>query len=118
MGRKHTEVTSPGTTAFIGFAAQTEHAQLKSAGAFALHDLSLSCNPGDARDRSLLGRGVLTTPPFVGPFYRSVGAQATAQPSPLKPLSKKWVNGQLCDQMRDRSLNIWFGVYLTFQLYR
>ncbi len=35
---------------------------------------------GDARDRSLIGRCVLTAPPFVGPFCRSVGAQSTTQP--------------------------------------
>ncbi len=80
MGRKHTEVTSPGTTAFIGFSAQAKLAQLKSAGAFALHALSRGCNSGDARDKRLLGRGVLTTPKFVGKFCRSVGAQSIAQP--------------------------------------
>ncbi len=28
----------------------------------------------------LIGRGVLTTPQFVGPFCREVGAQSTVQP--------------------------------------
>ncbi len=51
-----------------------------SAGAFALHTLPLGFNPGDARDRSLIGRGVLTTPPVIGPFCRSVGAQSTTPP--------------------------------------
>ncbi len=44
---------------------------------------------GDTRDRSLIGRGVLTTPPF-GPFCRTVDAQSTTQPwhtDPLTPLS-------------------------------
>ncbi len=36
-------------------------------------------SPGDARDRSLIGRAALTKPPFVGPFCRPVGAQFTAQ---------------------------------------
>ncbi len=50
MGSKHTEVPSPGVAAFIGF------------------------NSGNARNGGLIGRGVLITPPFVGPFCRSVGA--------------------------------------------
>ncbi len=40
--------------------------QVESAGASALHILPFGLNPGDARDRSLIGRGVLITPPFVG----------------------------------------------------
>ncbi len=31
-------------------------------------------------DRSLIGRGMITTPPFVGPFCGSVGALSTTQP--------------------------------------
>ncbi len=44
-----------------------------SDGASALHTSPLSFNPGDVRDRSLLGRGVLTTSPFIAPFCMSVG---------------------------------------------
>ncbi len=52
-----------------------------SAGASALHihTLPFGFDPGGARDRSWIGRGVLTTPPFVGPFCRPVGDQSTAQ---------------------------------------
>ncbi len=64
-----------------------------SAGAAALHTTPFGFNPGDARDRSLIG-GVLTTPQFVGPFCRSVGAQFTAQSWHTDPLcacsSAKW----------------------------
>ncbi len=48
----------------------------------------------DARDGSLDGRGVLSTPPFVGPFRRSVGAQSTAKlwhTDPLTPMYFKVV---------------------------
>ncbi len=42
----------------------------------------------DARDRSLIGRGVvLTTPPFVGTFCKSVDAQSTALPWHTDPLA-------------------------------
>ncbi len=34
---------------------------------------------GDARDTILIGRGVMTAPPFIGPFCMSLGAQSTAQ---------------------------------------
>ncbi len=51
-----------------------------SAGASAPHTLPFGFNPGDARDMSLIGRGVLILPPFVGPFCRPVGAQYTTQP--------------------------------------
>ncbi len=39
---------------------------------------------------SLVGRGVLTTPPFTGPFCRPVSAQSTTQPwraETLTPMS-------------------------------
>ncbi len=63
------EFPSPGVVAFIGFVAQAKRAQFESAGASALHTPSLLVfNPGGARDRSLIGRSVLTTPSFVGPF--------------------------------------------------
>ncbi len=66
---KHMEFPSPGVAAFIGFVAQAKLAQFESAGASALHTSSLLIfNPGDAMDRSLIGRGVLTTPSFAGPF--------------------------------------------------
>ncbi len=74
MSRKHIEVPSPGVAAFIGFAAQAKLVRLENAGASTLHILPFGFNPGDARDRSLIGRGVVTTPLFVGPFCLSVGA--------------------------------------------
>ncbi len=43
--------------------------------------------PGDARDRSLVGRCVLISPPFAGIFCRSVGAQSTTQPWRVDPLT-------------------------------
>ncbi len=67
-------VDSPGAGAFIGFAAQARFAQFVNAGPSTFHTLLFSFNPEDARDRSLLGRGVLNTSPFVGPFRKSVGA--------------------------------------------
>ncbi len=53
-------------TAFIGFAAQAKLVRFVNAGASALHTLPFGFNPDDARDRSLIGRVVLITPPFVG----------------------------------------------------
>ncbi len=50
-------------------------------------------NPGDARDRNLIGRGVLITPPFVKPFSSSVGAQSTTQPCRAGPLTPRWTIG-------------------------
>ncbi len=38
-------------------------------------------------DRGLIGRGVLITPAFVGPFCRSVDAQSTAQPWHTDPFT-------------------------------
>ncbi len=74
------ELPSTGVAAFIGFAVQAKLAQFESEGASALRTPSLLVfNPGDTMDRSLIGRGVLTTPSFVGPFCRSVGAQSAAQ---------------------------------------
>ncbi len=55
--------------------AQPKLVGLESAGASALHPPPYKFNPGD---RNLTGRGVLTSPPFVGPLCRSVGAQSTA----------------------------------------
>ncbi len=78
MNRKHIEVPSPGVAAFIGFAAQAKLARFEIAGASALHTLPFGFNPGDARDMSLIGRGMVTTPPFVGLFCLSVGAQSAA----------------------------------------
>ncbi len=48
----------------------------------------------DARDRSLVGRGVLSTPPFVGPFRRSVGDHSNTKlwhTDPLTPMYFKVV---------------------------
>ncbi len=42
---------------------------------------------GDARERSLIDRGVLITPPFVEPFCRSVGAQSTTEAWRADPLT-------------------------------
>ncbi len=80
MARSHTEVPSPDVATFIGFAAQTRLARFMTTGASALHTFPLGFNPGDARDRNLIGRGVVTNPSFVGPFCMSVGAQSAAQP--------------------------------------
>ncbi len=51
------------------------------------HTLPVGFHPVDARDRSLIGGVVLVTPPFVGPFCRSVGAQSTAQSWRADPLT-------------------------------
>ncbi len=45
-------------TEFIGFAGQAGRVVFESAGASALHALTFSLNPGDAKDRSMLGRSV------------------------------------------------------------
>ncbi len=50
------------------FAAQAKPVRFGSAGASALHTLPFGFNPVDARDKILIARGVLITPPFVGPF--------------------------------------------------
>ncbi len=52
-----------------------------SAGTPALHTLTFGFNPGDETrtQGSLIGRGVLITPPLFGPFCRSAGAQSTTQ---------------------------------------
>ncbi len=48
-----------------------------------IHALPFSFNPGDenedSKDRSLIGKCVLTTPPYVGPCFRSVRAHCIAQ---------------------------------------
>ncbi len=74
----NTTVPSPDAAEFIGFAAQAKPVRLGSAEASTLYTLTFGFNPGDAK--SLIGTGVLTTPPSVGPFCRSVGAQSTTQP--------------------------------------
>ncbi len=56
------------------FTAQAKPVQFVSAGPPALYTLPFGFSPVDARDKSLVGRGVLITPPFVGPFCRPVGA--------------------------------------------
>ncbi len=80
MGLWHTEVSSPSVAAFISFVAQAKHVRFESAGTSALHTLPFGFNPGDARDRGFIGRGVLIAPPFIGQFCRSMGAQSTTQP--------------------------------------
>ncbi len=70
MGRQHAEVPSPGVAAFIGFAAQAKPAaRFVSVGASALDTPSLL----------VLIQVLMTTPPFIGSFCMSVGAQSTAQ---------------------------------------
>ncbi len=86
MGIWHTEVSSPGVAAFISFVAQAKHVRFESAEASVLHTLSFGLNPGDARDRGFIGRGMLITPPFIGQFCRSVDAQSTTQPWRADPL--------------------------------
>ncbi len=54
--------------AFINFAVQAMLIRFVSAGASTLHTVSFGFNPGDARDRSLIGRGMVTTLPFIGPL--------------------------------------------------
>ncbi len=58
---------------------------------------------GDSRGRSLIGNSVLITPQF-GPFYRSLGAQSSAQPWHTDPLTPTfsyrtarviWLNGHV-----------------------
>ncbi len=71
MGSKHAEFPSPGVAALIGFVAQANPARFESTSLFTP---SFGFNPGDARDRSLVRGGEVTTPPFVGPCCRSVGA--------------------------------------------
>ncbi len=63
-----TEAPNPGVAAFIGFATQAKPTRFESAGTSTLHSLSFGFNPGDARDRSLIGRCVLSTPLYVGQF--------------------------------------------------
>ncbi len=78
---------SPGVAAFISFVAQAKPVRFESAGASALHTPTFGFNPGDASDGSLIDRSVLITPPFVGPFCRSVGAQSATQPWRADPLT-------------------------------
>ncbi len=58
---------SPGAAAFLGLAAR-----FLSAGVSALHTLPFGFNPSVARDRGLIDRSVMTTPPFVGPCCRAL----------------------------------------------
>ncbi len=51
---------------FIGIAVQAKPARFESAGASALHTLTFGFNPGDARDRSLIGKCVLNLLPSPG----------------------------------------------------
>ncbi len=55
------KVPSPGVAAFIGFAAHVKLVWFEGTG---------------AKDRSLIDRGVLTTPSFVGPM----SGRSTSQP--------------------------------------
>ncbi len=41
--------------------------------------LHFGFNSGDVRDKNLSDRDVVTTPPFIGPFCMSAGAQSAAQ---------------------------------------
>ncbi len=63
MGSWHTAVPSSGDAAFIAFAAQAKLAQFGGDGASTLHAapfyFSSMWHDGDARDWSLIGRGVL-----------------------------------------------------------
>ncbi len=58
-----------------------------------LHLLALQLKPslldGDAGDRNLIGKGVLTTLQFFGPFCMFVDAQSTPQPRHTDPLTPK-----------------------------
>ncbi len=74
----HAKVPNPGMAAFIGLAAQARLVRFMNAGVSALHTLPFVSNPGDATGTQGIGV-VMTTPPFVGPFGMSVGAQSTAQ---------------------------------------
>ncbi len=68
-GRYHTKVHNPSAAALIGFAAQAKPVRFKTAGASAHYTLPFGFNPGElSTDRSLIGRGEMTTPLFIGPF--------------------------------------------------
>ncbi len=62
------KLVSSGVGAFISFAAQAKHVQFESAGAAAFHTLPCGFNPGNARNRNLIGGVVLISPTFGGPF--------------------------------------------------
>ncbi len=68
VGVWHTDVSSPGVAVFVSFVAQTKHVRFENVGTSALHTLPFVLNQGDARDRSLIGKGVLIAPPFIGQF--------------------------------------------------
>ncbi len=72
MCRQHAEVPSPGVALLISLAAHAQIARLASVRSS--YTLLFGFKPGDTRDGSFLA-----TPPFVGPFARSVGAQSTTQ---------------------------------------
>ncbi len=65
-----------GIAALIGFAVQAKSVRFESVKASTLQTLPFNFNPGDARVRRLLDRGVLTTPPSC----RYVGAQSSTKP--------------------------------------
>ncbi len=58
----------PASLHLLVFEAQAKPVWFESAGASALHTLPCDFNPGDARDRNLIGRGVLITSPFLDHF--------------------------------------------------
>ncbi len=79
MDRWHTEAPSPGVAAFIGSWQLKPSLSGLRASTLHTHTLPFGFDSGDARDRSSIGRGVLTTPPFVDPFCGPVDVQSTAQ---------------------------------------
>ncbi len=61
----------PGVAVFIGFAPQAKLARFVKAGASAFNNPFLGLiqvTQWGASDRTMIGRGVLTTPTFVGPL--------------------------------------------------
>ncbi len=80
------------SAAFIDFAAQAKLARFVSSGASAPYTLPFGFDHGDAMDGNLIGRVVLSTPPFVGPFCRSLSAKSTAQPWHTYPLTPELNN--------------------------
>ncbi len=76
--------------------------KFESAGVSALHTLSIGLNPCDAVTgtqwiRRMIGRDVLTTPPFVGPpFCRSVGDLLT--PLPYQQVIELWTFNSVCER--------------------
>ncbi len=62
--------------------------RFESAGASALHTLPFGFNSGAEAGTQWIG--VLTSLPFVGPFFRSVSAQSTAQPADTHRIPRTW----------------------------